>query len=55
MKYKLIITSAAQLEIRDALNHYRDINPALALELLETVEASYELLEDQPPVLFLLL
>lgn len=48
MKYKLIVTSAAQLEIRDALNHYHDINPALALELLETVEASYELLEDHP-------
>lgn len=48
MTYKLVVTSVAQLDIRDALNYYRDIKPALALELYGLIEASYALLEDNP-------
>ena len=48
MNYHLVITSAAQQDIKDTALHYLDICPTLAEKFLDILEEAFNKLEENP-------
>lgn len=48
MKYKLIITPAAQQDVEDAFTYYLNIRLSLGENFIETIETLYEKLKSEP-------
>lgn len=48
MKYSLVVSSASQQDIANALTHCLTINPLVAEKLLAAIDEAYEKIESTP-------